>query len=205
MKKLAVIALMIGIGAVPAFAQNYDFTYTGGGYSMSGVLATTPAGGGANLVNSVTGTISFNGGTAEPLTLVPPDVVPHNDNGDNLNGQDDLVYPGGTPLLTVCYNYGCPYGGLEFAFPDLYAPLNPGDGGVDGGSDIAIYAQNGTGGTGNYGATETGKPANGFGGYDYQSGDGTFTLTAVPDGGTTLTLLGLAVAGLAGLRRKLSK
>jgi len=32
-----------------------------------------------------------------------------------------------------------------------------------------------------------------------------FQFTAVPDGGTTLTLLGLAVAGLAGLRRKLSK
>jgi hypothetical protein len=33
---------------------------------------------------------------------------------------------------------------------------------------------------------------------------GTFSLTAVPDGGTTLSLLGLALVGLAGLRRKLS-
>jgi hypothetical protein len=31
-----------------------------------------------------------------------------------------------------------------------------------------------------------------------------FSATHVPDGGTTLTLLGLAIAGLAGLRRKLS-
>jgi hypothetical protein len=43
-----------------------------------------------------------------------------------------------------------------------------------------------------------------------QTGNGTplinvtFTEFAVPDGGTTLALLGLAVAGLAGLRRKLS-
>ena len=34
--------------------------------------------------------------------------------------------------------------------------------------------------------------------------DVTFTEFAVPDGGTTLALLGLAVAGMAGLRRKLS-
>jgi len=33
---------------------------------------------------------------------------------------------------------------------------------------------------------------------------GTFKLTSVPDGGTTLAFLGLAIAGLAGLRRKLS-
>ena len=32
---------------------------------------------------------------------------------------------------------------------------------------------------------------------------GNFALTQVPDGGTTLALLGLAIAGLAGLRRKL--
>jgi hypothetical protein len=32
----------------------------------------------------------------------------------------------------------------------------------------------------------------------------TFTATQVPDGGTTLSLLGLALVGLAGLRRKLS-
>jgi hypothetical protein len=31
-----------------------------------------------------------------------------------------------------------------------------------------------------------------------------FSATQVPDGGTTLSLLGLAIAGLAGLRRKLS-
>jgi len=34
---------------------------------------------------------------------------------------------------------------------------------------------------------------------------GTYALNSLPDGGTTLTLLGLAVAGLAGLRRKLSE
>ena len=33
---------------------------------------------------------------------------------------------------------------------------------------------------------------------------GTFAIVATPDGGTTLSLLGLAIVGLAGLRRKLS-
>jgi hypothetical protein len=51
------------------------------------------------------------------------------------------------------------------------------------------------------------------GDYEYSYGQGlsgyyveqvTFTATNVPDGGTTLSLLGLALAGLAGLRRKMS-
>jgi hypothetical protein len=35
--------------------------------------------------------------------------------------------------------------------------------------------------------------------------NGTFAIVATPDGGTTLSLLGLAIVGLAGLRRKLSR
>jgi hypothetical protein len=38
----------------------------------------------------------------------------------------------------------------------------------------------------------------------YAPANVTVTFTTVPDGGTTLALLGLAIAGLAGLRRKLS-
>lgn len=194
MKIFAVTALLIGIGAVPALAQNYDFTYSDANYILSGVLTASPNGGGVYTVTGVTGTISYLGGSAYALTLVPPGAVPTNANGDNVYGQDDLIYPGQAPLLTVDPNYNG-NGGIEFAFP-AGGPLS----GYNGGSDIALFANTSAGGPGGYGSLES---AN-LGGYDKVTSGGTFTLSAVPDGGTTLVLLGLAVAGLAGLRRKLS-
>jgi hypothetical protein len=185
---------LIGIGAVPALAQNYDFTYSDANYILSGVLTASPNGGGVYTVTGVTGTISYLGGSAYALTLVPPGAVPTNANGDNVYGQDDLIYPGQAPLLTVDPNYNG-NGGIEFAFP-AGGPLS----GYNGGSDIALFANTSAGGPGGYGSLES---AN-LGGYDKVTSGGTFTLSAVPDGGTTLVLLGLAVAGLAGLRRKLS-
>src|ERR1035438_9696190 len=194
MKKFAIVALMIGIGAVPALAQNYDFTYSDSNYILSGVLTASPDGGGVYTVTGVTGTISYQGGSAYALTLVPPGAVPTNANGDNVYGQDDLIYPGQAPLLTLDPNYNG-NGGIEFAFP-AGGSLS----GYNGGSDIALFANTSAGGPGAYGSLES---AN-LGGYANTTSGGTFTLSLVPDGGTTLVLLGLAVAGLAGLRRKLS-
>lgn len=194
MKIFAVAALLIGIGAVPALAQNYDFTYSDSQYVLSGVLTATPDGGGAYTVTGVTGTVALASapGTTYALTLVPPGVTAENHNGDNLWGQDDLIYPGQTSLLTVCPGWNCALGGLLFAFPAGGALS-----GYNGGSDIALFANNGSG---DYGSIEYSN----LGGYGNQGSNGTFTLAAVPDGGTTLTLLGLAIAGLAGLRRKFS-
>jgi hypothetical protein len=198
MKIFAVTALLIGIGAVPALAQSYDFTYSDANYILSGVLTASPDGGGVYTVTGVTGTVAQTSApsTTYALTLVPPGVVAENHNGDDLFGQDDLIYPGQTPLLTICPNWGCALGGLLFAFPAGGALS-----GYNGGSDIALFANNGSGnGSGDYGSIEYSN----LGGYGNLASGGTFTLSAVPDGGTTLVLLGLAVAGLAGLRRKLS-
>jgi hypothetical protein len=196
MKVFAVIALLIGIGAVPALAADaqFNFTYSDANYLLSGVLTATPDGGGVYTVTGVTGgTVTWVGepSTSYALTLVPVGVQVRNANGDDLWGQDDLIYPGQTPLLTLCPNGNCSSGGLEFAFP-AGGQLS----GYNGGSDIFLFANGGT----NYGSQEFSS----LGGYNHVTPDGTFTLSLVPDGGTTLLLLGLAIAGLAGLRRKLS-
>jgi hypothetical protein len=200
MKVFAVIALLIGIGAAPALAVDaqFNFTYSDANYLLSGVLTASPEGGGAYLVTGVTnGTVTWT--TAPPgttstyaLTLVPLGVQVRDIGGTDLWGQDDLIYPGQTPLLTPCPNWGCALGGLQFAFPAGGALS-----GYNGGSDIALFANNLLG---DYGSQEYGD----LGGYGNTTSGGTFTLSAVPDGGTTLLLLGLAIAGLAGLRRKLS-
>jgi len=195
MKIFAVIALLIGIGTVPALAADaqFNFTYSDANYLLSGVLTASPDGGGVYTVDAVTGTVALasNPSITYALTLVPAGAVPQNANGDNWYGQDDLLYLNGGPLLTVNPNYSG-NGGIEFAFPEP-PPLS----GINGGSDIALFAN----GSGGYGSSESA----GLGGYNNTTNTGgTFTLSAVPDGGTTLTLLGLAVAGLAGLRRKFS-
>jgi hypothetical protein len=183
MKIFAVTALLIGIGAVPAVAQTYDFTYHDSNYVLSGVLSASPDGGGVYTVTGVTGTVAQTSAlnTKYALTLVPPNAVPKNHNGDNIYGQDDLIYPGQPPLLTLCPNYDCPYGGLEFAFP-APPPLI----GINGGSDIALFANT----SGSYGSVES---AN-LGGYDVTTSGGVFTLSAVPEGGTSLLYLLLAGA-----------
>ena len=73
MKILATIALLIGIGAVPALAQDYDFTFTDSTYSAQGILVTTNEGGGVYMVTSVIdGTLTSYLATTFDLTLVPP-------------------------------------------------------------------------------------------------------------------------------------
>jgi VPDSG-CTERM motif len=206
MKNFAVVALLMGAGALPVLADTqFNFTYSDSNYSLQGVLTASPDGGGVYTVTGVTGTVTYvgtdNSVSTSPyaLTLVPPGVVPENHNGDNIYGQDDKIYVNQTPLLTLNPSFNG-NGGLEFAFP-APPPLS----GYNGGSDIALFANNSTGGPGDYGSLES---AN-LGGYANVTSGGTFTLISigthsVPDGGATLALLGLAVAGLAGLRRKLS-
>jgi hypothetical protein len=64
-----------------------------------------------------------------------------------------------------------------------------------GGNDYNLFYINGT-------FVESSLNGNGY--YTNPQTPVDFSATHVPDGGTTLTLLGLAIAGLAGLRRKLS-
>jgi hypothetical protein len=188
MKIFAVTALLLGIGTLPALAQtNFDFTYSDSNYILSGVLTATPDGGGVYTVTSVTGTVAQTSApsTTYALTLVPPGTVPENHNGDNVFGQDDVIYPFQTPLLTVDPNYNG-NGGIEFAFP---AP--PPLAGVNGGSDIALFANNASG---DYGSIEYSN----LGGYGNLASGGTFTLATVPDGGSTALYLLLAGATMLG-------
>jgi hypothetical protein len=197
MKKFAVIALMIGIGAVPALAQDYNFSINDGTVSATGTLdfvfapalnadlvtggTITVSGGetvGGYTIPSGTGTLLANTNLAVGSTAWASDTLYNG--GDNLI-YDDLLYPG-TQELVDGYGLIFTYGSGNTAFS-----ISNDSGGVPGTNPNnyaiivgQIYAPRGYYGpdTSNF---------------------------AVPDGGTTLALLGLAVAGLAGLRRKLSK
>jgi len=191
MKKFSLVSLVVAsaLAISPAVvnAQTYDFTYSDSNYVLSGVLTATPDGGGIYTVTGVAGTVAQASAPSikYPLTLVPPYAVPSNHNGDNIYGQDDLIYPGQAPLLTLCPNYGCPFGGLEFAFP-APPPLI----GINGGSDIALFANTSV----SYGSLES---AN-LGGYAITTSDGAFTLIAVPEGGLTALYLLLAAVTCLG-------
>jgi hypothetical protein len=190
MKKLAVIALMIGIGAVPALAQtDFNFTFSDSQYTLSGVFVATPDGGGVYTATSVIdGTLTYLGQTFD-LTLVPVGNDARDSGGPDFFGQDNLLYPNSpTQLLTTD----------SLIFQATARGL--------GTSNVYIWAN----GSSDYGIETSwilaGAPLGTPGwvtGSSLYTG-GTSTLSAVPDGGTTLLLLGLAVAGLAGLRRKLS-
>jgi len=204
MKKLAVIALLIGIGAVPALAQTtYDFTYTGGYFTATGSLDVN----GSGLATSGSGTMTWDGGAdTSAITLFPLNSVmeanPGSDGvrvngGTDLNGLDNLVFPSSNPLLD---GYGLIFWmgntAPTAALLDT-SSIHPNFGNVGGfaiGGDCA-WACGGT--YSSFGAD---------GSLDLYASDlGTFTLTpapSVPDGGTTLALLGFTIAGLAGLRRK---
>jgi hypothetical protein len=187
MKKFAIIAILIGVGAVPALAQNYDFTFTDSAYSAQGILVTTNEGGGVYLATSVIdGTLTYLGQTFD-LTLVPAGNDARDSGGTDFFGQDNLLYPNSpTELLTTDFL------SFQATAPGL------------GTSNVGIWANGGS----DYGIQTSwilaGAPL-GTPGWISGSGlftGGTFTLTYVPDGGTTLALLGLAIAGLAGLRRR---
>jgi hypothetical protein len=209
MRVSAVIALLIGIGAVPALAQDPTFNWT------FGTSPTDPYGSGtfdATLVNgalypglyqivSGTGTItdsagtfsvsvaglttSYNGG-AQGLcdNVVDSSAVCNTMRGTNGTGQnftfDNLLYTGASLAG------GQPFDANGIAFVDSVV-----------GQDFVLTT---TSSSGNSGGAEYCGP----GATDCEGLSPTLSVSLVPDGGTTLALLGLAVAGLAGLRRKLS-
>ena len=203
MKKFAVIALMVGIGAVPALADQFNFSYSDSLFSMSGVLDTTQIASNEYLVTGVTnGQITDANGTFA-LNLIPVGATPEDYNGDEFSGQDNLIFTSpSTNTLSVDTNFYNYNNGLYFDFASPNALSGPDN--INGGSDILISASNTSGAAGSYQSDAFYYVAPGDWGYNVITTGGNFALTPVPDGGTTLLLLGLAVAGLAGLRRKLS-
>jgi hypothetical protein len=194
---------MVGIGAVPAFADSiYDFSYNGSYFQATGTLDVN----GSGLAVSGSGTLTYDSVTTA-ITLFPLNAAMLADTssdsvrtagGTDLIGLDNQVYPGVNPLvdgLGLIFWMGSttPTGALASTasnpnFCDgVASPCTVGG--------FAIYSN----GPGSYSAFGADIPLDGL----YNGDNGSFTLTYVPDGGTTLVLLGLAVAGLAGLRRKL--
>jgi hypothetical protein len=140
------------------------------------------------LVTSVIdGTLTYLGQTFD-LTLVPVGSDARDSGGTDFFGQDNLLYPNSpSELLTTNFI------SFQATAPGL------------GTSNVAIWANGGY----DYGIETSWNLAGaalGTPGWVKTSNEsgGTLTLTPVPDGGTTLTLLGLVIAGLAGLRRKFS-
>jgi len=186
MKIFAVIALLIGIGTVPALAQTIDFTYTN---SSNVVIATgwltydtsttyspnnTSTGITSPGYNVIAGSISFAGNTLALYSNPTPGSQSTSPDGSYY--YDDLFFPAGPAGLYLDYD------GLLFG---------QGTGNV---VEINVWG-NGETSMDSVWTDSTG------GIWATRDNGGKF---AVPDGGTTLLLLGLAIAGLAVLRRKLS-
>jgi hypothetical protein len=199
MRNLAVLTVFLMVFSGVALADvEFNFTYSDSNYSLQGILTASPDGGGVFTATSVVGTVAWLTGPDStktyPLLLVPSGVVPENANGDNIYGQDDLLYPNNPlQLLTIDPSfYGI--GGLEFTVP-APPPLSS----YNGGSNVVLYAN----GNGDYGSLES---AN-LGGYDkITPTGGVFTLTAVPEPGVVILLVTMlaGLGGLAGvLKRKL--
>jgi hypothetical protein len=190
MKKftLALFALAAALAFAPAaVAQSYDFTITGNGVSASGVITIAGIVGDPGYfgITGITGTYSDGGITTTNITGMYPDPTYGGiEDSNHLFYFDNQFYPSGN-------------GGLFLDGPGMVFDLANGDyvgvcgtGCTTGGLP---YNLNVVDTTGNYTHNNEGIGVN-------------FTAVpaTVPDGGTTLLLLGLAVAGLAGLRRKLS-
>lgn len=204
--KFLTVVLLIGTAALPALADDpqFDFTYSDSLFTLSGVLDTQVVAPGEYLVTGVDGTITDADGTFA-LNLIPVGVVPEDPYGDEPNGQDDDTFTiPNSNALTIDPNFYYDNGGLQFDFADG-GPLS-GEYNQLGGSDINLSAANSSGAPGSYVSDCSGEcgfaaPAHA---YFLNTTGGTFTLSAVPDGGTTLAFLGLVIAGMATLRRKLS-
>lgn len=196
---LFALAAALAISSV-ASAQSYDFTITGSGVNASGVLTVaataTP---GVYSITGISGTYSDSNGTpvvdAAITGLYPDPTNAQILTTSYLFSLDNLLYPAGNSP-TVCFwgtcNSGQSLDVTGFVFD------------VAGGNEVGIWGDAGTGFPGPY---NVGRDIDGV----YQDGGNngvgvmfTANEVAVPDGGTTLLLLGLAVAGLAGIRRKFS-
>ncbi|MGA2373466.1 MAG: VPDSG-CTERM sorting domain-containing protein [Candidatus Korobacteraceae bacterium] len=186
MKKFALAMFAIAVAFAftqVASATSLDFTYTSPTVTLSGVLDST-------LISP--GVYALTGGSV--------DVTASSSSGNLPTGTWNAIPdPTGTAIPYSCCGGTFTYD--QQGFPgqdpvvDLYGFMfqlssTPGD-------YLNIYSN----GPGNYGVTSA---INGNLGVNVGSEVPTSVSLTVPDGGTTLALLGLVVAGLAGLRRKLS-
>jgi hypothetical protein len=162
--------------AAQAGAATYDFSYTGGDIVASGSFSET---GGSITVGSVS-SITVQG-TVQGVSL---SFVP------NTDLSRDIRFTGGTDIFA--FDSAFPIDGYG---PLFTTPLSPDGAHADwgfsfwsnGGSDYAAFAV---------------LPSNIWDGSSMDGG-GSLTVTPAPDGGMTLKMLGMAVAGLGLLRRKL--
>ena len=199
MKKFAVIAILMGIGAVPALAQNYDFTFSSvvNSDSFSGTLVTSgaPSGGGYDVTGGGLTIVSDNFTVVSNPTFPATSTFPPGC-GSDCGTYDDVLFPNGGPA-NLLDTYGPLFlSGGSGEYVEIWQAGNDGYGTNPGANTYGFWEGNAS--NGYYGIVGPVSP----GGWNYDVGS--FTITAVPDGGTMLALLGLAVAGLAGLRRKLS-
>jgi hypothetical protein len=221
MKKFtfASLAVVVALAITPvvANAQNayFNFSYdnpnTGGnGIIATGWLVGSLVSGSTTVYDITSGSITFSANSSwyagETGTLFAnPNGATGAYNIVDINGgelYDDLVYASvtcSTPTSCTVAPALNPQGINQYLDYAQGSGQNPGGllFSVNAPGDTLLWSgNNGGNGTGysfagNFGNNGVIAPA-----------DTTFTMT-VPDGGTTLALLGLAIAGLAGLRRKL--
>jgi hypothetical protein len=178
-----VLALVVGL--VPAMADvTWSWTFT----DNTGIVASGDLSGvllSAGAFNITSGTINdVTIGLGSLYANPNPGVQSSTPSGDGAT-YDDMLYPGNNPMIAP--NYGA----LLF--------YGTGNVGVSA-YEMQIWSD----GANSYYRYQGDPPASLPGGRNGPGDPGTFAIVATPDGGTTLSLLGLAIVGLAGLRRKLS-
>ena len=184
MRRIAwIFVLALVMGLVPAMADTWAWSFSGPTITGSGFISTAGL-----LATGGSGTFFSTDGPAGSLSLLTGAGTTTANSPSNLFQYTDAMSPSSDPLIPAY-------------------PSNPGILFVGTNVELNLWYQSGVnaagGGPGYYASGEQGgvyfpATAGGWG------ESGTFSLTAVPDGGTTLSLLGLAIVGLAGLRRKLS-
>ena len=174
---LAVAALLAMSHA--ASAQNYDFTFTSGGVTATGILNVESLGGGTYGI--LGGTITLTGGSingtgiilADPLGAGNKFTLQGPPNSDGVNYTiDNLFFPSGSTLLTS--------DGFNFELTSYTGP--PG----------GIYGNIWGNSPNNYAIVSQGPEG------IYSTGGGNLEATDVPEGGATLLYLLLAGAGCFG-------
>jgi hypothetical protein len=164
MKILAVIALVVGIGAVPAFAQTQDFTFT---FASSDVTATGTLVGtliaSTDIYQITSGTISITGNS----NFVGTGTLDTNPSDLSAFGADNELYPAGDAFDPGdgLYDRDLDLGGLLFTTVQLNNLWGGNNQGLGSSTAYTISSVHGN---------------------DYP---GTFTISQVPEGGAALMYL----------------